>query len=158
MYITFNIYTQEKKKTHLLLPFFFSGTCFVLYFFVIFFHPSTAFAPPKKNTLSFWNIQSCNDTRVVKHSESNLVGDSVHTLHHWIVRANTHTQRHLLSAAVQNYNDYVRNVHAPQERQQWRVATQTTFFPETSMISAWRKLDKSWKEYLVTPPGSLNYR
>lgn len=48
MYITFNIYTQEKKKTHLLLPFFFSGTCFVLYFFVIFFTPLPLLLPPKK--------------------------------------------------------------------------------------------------------------
>lgn len=66
MYITFNIYTQEKKKTHLLLPFFFSGTCFVLYFFVIFFHPFTAFTPSQKNASRSRNIQSCNDARVTK--------------------------------------------------------------------------------------------
>lgn len=51
MYITFNIYTQEKKKTHLLLPFFFSGTCFVLYFFVIFFTPLPFCSPQKKHSL-----------------------------------------------------------------------------------------------------------
>lgn len=69
MYITFNIYTQEKKKTHLLLPFFFSGTCFVLYFFVIFFHsfPKKKRFPLTKHTV----LQRCSRLQAVRGVKSN---------------------------------------------------------------------------------------
>lgn len=74
MYITFNIYTQEKKKTHLLLPFFFSGTCFVLYFFVIFFSPLYCFhsLPKKRFPLTKHTVlQRCSRHQAVRGAKSN---------------------------------------------------------------------------------------